>query len=111
MSLNVQRSRQGATYERVFTKARYATGLTLWRTARPASWLVGLIALLPDPARIRAELPQPDSNPRLTSGQTTAPAEEETKPYKKLSLEELVNIEVNTVSRTESTVGQSVCAD
>ncbi len=61
-------------------------------------------------AEIRADAPQPEPNPALTSGPAGSPGEAETKPYKKLSLEELINIEVSTVSRTESTVGQSAAA-
>jgi hypothetical protein len=81
--------------------------------ARTAAWLVGLAAfVLPLAlAEIRAEVPEPEPSPTLASGPASAPAEEETKPYKKLSLEELMNIEVSTVSRTESTVWQSPAAD
>src|SRR2546428_411741 len=102
MSLNVQRSRQGETYALVFRTKRRSTQFTHPMVARPALWLVGLFVLLFELAENRADVPAPEPNPTAASGRTTPSTEEEPTPYKKLSLEELMKIEVSTVSRTES---------
>jgi len=110
MSLNVQRSSQGETHEQFFNDRRRGTQLTRRTAVLPVKGLIGLMALLFGVALAenRADVPAPD--PTVASGRTTPSTEEEPTPYKKLSLEELMKIEVSTVSRTESTVGQSPAA-
>jgi iron complex outermembrane receptor protein len=77
----------------------------------PAAWLSGIIVLWLASATGTAWAYEPAAVDQPSSGrEQTGTSEEEDTPFKKMNLQELMNVEVSTVSRIESTVGQSPAA-